>query len=486
MPDQPKPPEEAVKRGVILRASNGDVIGYDETGLILRLSDRVVADLAERLKLADTGPGSGGAAHGPAAALPDDLDAWNIREDGNWITFDANLPGAQGPRGFRRPRAGGAVIAQARGPLLGILGIGGARAALANPGAGAFAYHVLAPADDIGAVGHAGEGHASQTSALEPLREQTHEALLAETLLAERLARSRALPLFMVRTETDTAASTAELGKGRAVENLERAAANLVAAGAALGTGARLLAVTLDYCLEDVSGDPMAYRDGLLALMARLTEAFQKLGLPAPPFLATFDCGTHGITEGPALDGQWELSWNHADHALTYAAAGYMFALDDTGRLTDAGRRAKAAMSAAALTALADGDAWYCPLIQLAECDGKDIRLTCKAKERLVIDPADPFSAGKTAGFRLIGATNGARIIGVEIDDHDPRAVLLRCSKRPEGADLTVAYAAAAEGWSGPWPANRGALRDGWERPGPDGARLHRWALPARLEVTGA
>ncbi len=482
MPDQPKSPKDSAERGVILRAANGEVIGYDETGLILRLSDRVVTDLAERLNLSAHGPGGNGAATGPAAPLPDDLDAWNIRDEGDWICFDANLPGAQGPRGFRRHGTGGAIIAQARGPLLGILGIGGARAALADPGAGAFPFHVLAPADDIGAVGHAGEGLAVETGALEPLREQTHEALVAEALLAERRVRLQSLPLYMVRTETDGAAKAAELGKGRAVENLERAAANLVAAAGALGTGARLLAVTLDYCLEDLSGDPAAYRDGIIALMARLTDTFHKLGLPAPLFLASFDCGTHEISEGPALEGQWELSWNHADHALTFAAPGYMFALDDTGRLTDAGRRTKAAMSAAALAA---GGPWFCPTIQLAERAGEDIRLTCKAMARLVIDPSDPFCAGKAAGFRLTGVTNGAGITGVEIDGGDPRAVILRCSKRPEGADLTVAYAAGADPWAGPWPANRGALRDAWEKPGPEGQTLHRWALPARLGVTG-
>lgn len=486
MPDQPKPSPDSPPRGVIVRAENGDVIGYDETGLILRLSDRVVADLAERLKLSSTADAS--AAEGQAQPLPADLDAWNIRAEGDWLLFDANLPGDQGPRGFRRHRTGGAIVAQARGPLLGLLGIGGARAALANPGAGDFPWHVLAPADDIGAVGHAGVELAAETPFLEPLREQTHEALVAEALLRNRLADHRALPLFMVRAETDSAASAADLGRGMAVENLERAFGNLAAAAGALGTSARILAITLDYCLEDISGDATGYRDGMLALMARLTDRLNRLGLPAPRFLATFDCGTHQITEGPALDGQWELSWNHADHALTFAAPGYMFALDDTGRLTDGGRKAKAAMGAAALTALEEGQDWFCPTLQLAERAGKDIRLTCKSIDKLVIDKSDPFAAGKTAGFRLDGVTNGARITGVAMDTDDPRAILLKCSARPEGATLAVAYAAGAAAWTGPWPANRGALRDAWvaSGPGPEGQTLRRWALPARLKVTGA
>lgn len=483
MPDQPGSPMDSPTRGVILRAANGDVIGYDETGLILRLSDRVVADLAERLRLSQGG--GPGEPSGPATPLPDDLDAWNIREEGDWFLFDANLPGDQGPRGFRRHRTGGAIIAQARGPLLGLLGIGGARAALANPGAGAFPWHVLAPADDIGAGGHAGVDLAAETAHLEPLREQTHEALLAGVLLADRRACHAALPLFVVRAETDTAASATDLGTGRAVENLERALANLVAAAAAQGGRARVLALTLDYCLEDISGTATGYRDGMLALMARLTDKTNALGLSAPRFLATFDCGTHQITEGPALDGQWELSWNHADHALTFAAPGYMFPLDDTGRLTEGGRKAKAAMGAATLAALEEGQDWFCPTIQLAERAGRDIRLICKAMDKLVIDRDDPFEAGKAAGFRLEGVTNGARIAGVAVDKDDPRSLILTCSTRPEGGGLTIAYAAGSAPWSGPWPANRGALRDAWAKPGPDDQTLHRWALPARLKVTG-
>ena len=68
--------------GVIVRAQNGDVIRYDPSGLVMRLSDRVIADIALRL-------GQGGAARAeperaaaPTAADPDTLldgiDAWGV------------------------------------------------------------------------------------------------------------------------------------------------------------------------------------------------------------------------------------------------------------------------------------------------------------------------------------------------------------------------------------------------------------------------
>lgn len=460
--------------GTIIRAENGDVIGYDATGLVLRLADRVVEDIAARLQLP--------AAEAPEAPLPDlpeALDIWAIRRDGDWIAFQGNLPGGDIPRGYRRHAEGGAIVAEARGPLLAILGIGGARAALASPGPGAFPYHVFAPADDIGAVGMAGEGDATATPLLQLLPELTHEALLAEALLANRAAARQSLPLFFTRAETDRATTAAALGTGKAAGNLDRALTNLTAAAARLGTTAQVLAITLDYALEDISGDPIAYRDGMIALMERITRSMAKRGLARPVFLASFDCGTHSITTGPALQGQWELSWNHADHQLVIPNPAYAFAMDDTGRLTVEGRRQKAAIGAEALLATQSSDRWLCPTIQLAERQGTDIRLTCASKDPLVLDPADPFNAGPLAGFRLEGVTNSATLRSVKLDPDDPKALILHFSKRPEGADLHIAYAHGAAATTGPYPANRGALRDQWGTNG-----LHRWALPAHLRVT--
>jgi hypothetical protein len=472
MAEKPIPPE-----GVVIRAENGDVIRYDETGLILRLSDKVIADIAARLDLQPQAVSVAEAL--PLPDLPQEVDLWAPRREGDWVFFNANLPGADGPRGYRRHVSGGAILAEARGPLLAVLGIGGARAGLGSPGPARFPWHVLAPADDIGAVGQGGEGEAAATAELEPLRDLTVEALIADELLARRRAESRSLPLIMARTETDTAASSHDLGTGLAVANLDQSCANLQAAAARLGVGAQVLAVVLDYALEDLSGDPVAYRDGMIALMERITRGMAKHGLARPIFLAAFDCGTQGVTKGPGLEGQWELSWNHGDHRLVFAAPSYAFQIDDTGRLTDTGRREKALLLTESLLAVHGGGKWLCPTIQLAEQAGTDIRLVCAAQESLVIDASDPFGAGPLAGFALEGVTNGAVITGVEIDKADARVVVLRCSDRPEG-EVFVTYAHASEPGAGPYPANRGALRGAFG----DGA-LHRWALPARLRLTG-
>ncbi len=461
--------------GVIIRAENGDVIRYDETGLILRLSDKVIADIAARLELK---PQEVVRKAEPLPDLPEDVDLWAPRRDGDWVFFQANLPGADCARGYRRHVDGGAILAEARGPLIAVLGIGGARAGLASCGPARFRWHVMGPADDIGAVGMGGEGEAPETPALAPLRELTVEALIADDLLARRVADHRALPLMFTRVETDSSATAGALATGRAVANLDRAMANLGAAAKRLGTSAQVLAVVLDYALEDLAGEPVAYRDGVIALMERITRSMGKQGLARPVFLAAFDCGTQTVTRGPGLDGQWELSWNHGDHQLVFAAPSYAFQIDDTGRLTDAGRAEKASLMAEALLAVQAQGRWLCPTIQLAERSGKDIRLVCEAMEALEVDGTDPFGAGKLAGFALDGVTNGAKITKVEIDPKDVKTVILRCSKAPEG-EVFVTYAHAAAPGTSPYPANRGALRTAW-----GGGALRRWALPARLKLT--
>lgn len=464
-------------KGTIIRAGNGDVIGYDETGLLLHLSDRVIADIAARLDL----PAPHVSATEPDLGLSEDLDVWDIRPKGDWIYFQGNLFGGDGPRGYRRHKDHPTIYGQSHLPLMAILAIGGARAGLATQGQGKFPYHLMAPADDIGAVGQAGDGMAVEIQFLEPLREMTHEAIMAETLLQRRRDQGAGLPLFFLRAETDMAASAVDLGHGPAVENLEMAVGNLMSAAAHLGHRAKLTAICLDYCLEDVAGDPLSYRDGILALMTRLSRSLAKTGLPSPVFLSGFDCGTHRITTGPALEGQWELSWNHGEHNLLFTCPSYAFEMDDTGRLTDKGRRQKAEISAEALLAHEAGQNWLCPRLQLAERDGRDIRIIFAAAEQLHLDQTDPFGAGDDAGFRLDGVTNGAVITSVEVDPSDPKAVILRCSARPEG-DVTVSYAFGATEGKGPYPANAGALRDQWHAMGSYGP-MYRWALPARLLV---
>lgn len=457
------------RRGVVLRARNGDVIRYDPSGLVMRLADRVVEDIALRLPDRAATPTVSTV---KAAELPDGIDAWDARVQGEWITFTARLPGKQGVRGFRRHVEGGDIIAESNGPILGILGIGGARAALATRQGADYPQHIVAPADDIGAVGHAGIELASSQDRLEHLREMTHEALCAQAILDWRMDDFGPLPLFMTRVETDASVTSADLAQGRAVQNLLIAAKNMKAAADLMGKRAKVLAVTLDFALEDHSDSALAYRDGMLAAMDAISDGLWDMGFDKPLFVARFQSGLPDVAPAPALEGQWELSWSHGDHRLIFAAPAYMFALDDFDRPTDTARQQQAEMTA---SAIAEAKTWKCPTLHLAELEGMSIRVATRAMGPLEIDDADPLSAGANAGFHLTGCTNGAEITGIRIPDDDPQSLLIDLNKTPEGADLRLAYAVAGSG----------ALRDEWHLDSSTGATLHRWALPARLAVTG-
>jgi len=450
--------------GVLIRAENGDVVTFDATGLTLRLSDTVLADLRARLAM-------------PRAALDvadhlGDIDAWHLRAEGDWLRFSAMLEPDLGPREYQRPAAGGDIIASAPGPLYGLFSLGGARRAGFNDGPPGFAYHILAPGDDIGSVGLEGTATARPTAGLQRIPHCSRDALIADTLLAWRRGGLRSLPLFVVRAETDGSASVSDLGQGVGYANFAVALDNLVAAAADLGKRAKVLAVSLDYGLEDIRSTPAAFAEGMRALMRRVERDLAARDLQRPIFLLPFDSGS---PHGGAM-GAWELAWSHGNHIVAQPAPGYMFEQNRHRRPTAAGRLRQAEMDAHAIVALTRRESWFCPLFLLAEQQGKTIRVTARALTDLVIDPTDPLKAGTACGFCLAGTTEPTQITGVAIAPDDPQSLLLTCDRAPEGEEVELHHACGA--------ASCGAVRDQWSAPSRSGgALLHRWAYPAALPV---
>ncbi|WP_226779119.1 hypothetical protein [Oceaniglobus trochenteri] len=438
--------------GVLLRVGNGTAIGYDDTGLILRLSDKVVDDLRDRLSLA---PGNGAGAGWIDPAVVGDIDAWNVTRNGSWYHFDAQLPGYPHPRRFRRPVAGGHVVADVAGPLLAVLSIGGARRARALPGRAAMAAHVLCPADDLGAVGLAGVELAQPTAGLEQAREVTLDTLVADALLAVRRAQGRALPLILARAETDASTSAAALAEGAAMANLEQTIDNTVAAAAALGVAPRIATVAIDYGAEDVISDVASHIAGIRAVMARISAKVASLGLHEPVFVMRAD------ETGTRVREHWELSVFPGDHRLIFSAPGYAFAFDDTHRPTAEAMQAMARAEAQAIDAALSREAWHCPRLLLAETEAPGrVRVVSDALNPLVLDPLT-LGAGGDHGFSLETGEGRAKITGVSLADDDDRALILAHDGAARVQKLHYAVGRA------------GGLCD---MPG-------RWALPAILPV---
>lgn len=455
--------------GVLIRAENGDVIRYDETGLILRLSDKVIADLRKRLAPQHT--------ESHARSLGD-IDAWNLRAEGDWLHFTARIEAGRPPRDYRKPLAGGNIIADAIGPLQAILSLGGARRAGFNPGPVVFPYHILSPGDDIGAVGLEGTAEAHPTPALQRLPHATRDALIAETVLQARYDAMQSLPLIVVRTETDNSPSLKALAGGQAYANFLAALDSLTAAAKALDKRAQVLAVGIDHSLEDLQGDPMSSLRALRHLMDCIERDMAARHLVRPVFLLTAESGSQNIVDHPSIIAHAEAAWSNAPHRLVVSAPGYMFEQTRFARPTDTARIRMAEMDAHALTAAQSRKPWFCPQILLAEHQGRELRVITRAMGALVID--DVFGVGPGAGF-AVHAKKPVAIQSVSLDPSDPQSLMLTLDRPIEGeAHLAYAYRAAQPSPDA-FPANRGAIRDGWQAPSRAGDPLHRWALSAYI-----
>ena len=498
-------PTEIAVPQTIIRAENGDVIVADETGLRMRLSDRVIEDIAMRL-------GKFGQSHGdmlrrdeshdfledgdpPSQAdhlidcIGENIDCWDVRQRREFASFMADLPGRQGVRGFLKHLKGGGIIADTAGPLRLILAIGGTRAALASSECASYPYHVVTAADDIGAVGCSGETVAEKTAFLEGLREMSHEALVADSLLYHAQQERNSLSLYFVRAETDGSRSASELASGGAFVNLMICAENAMSAAKSLCKRIALDAVFVDFTLEDVSGNAIDYRNGMLAVFDEISAKFTELGLGAPRFFTFFDCGVLDFLPASVLEGQWELSWNHAQHDLVFVAPSYMLMHDTDARLTERGRRLRAAMSAEAIFATQRNRDWKLPVLHLAECDGLKLRVTAQCEGRLVLDPTDPFGAGDHYGFALEGVDPEVSITKVAIAQDDEKALVLTLNAPLTGPQPVLCYSANSASSDEEFKENLGALRDEFEPAmhhdlsAEDMSLLRRWALPARLPI---
>ena len=475
--------KEPQTHGVLLRAKNGDVIGFDETGLRMNLSDSVIADIHRRL------PEGGEVTLDPAVL--GDVDAWNLRQRGDWYIFSANLPGAQGPRQFRRRVQADAaasapdIIADTPGAVYGLLALGGPRRAVTASERLSFPYHVVTTGDDLGPAGASGTERNAASGLMQQVTEQTRDSLIADEILRRRQAQHRALPLIYTRSETDSTASVAALSDGMAFNNFGQTVANLCAAGRSLGKSVKVLAVSLDFTLEDVISTGPKWRLGTYILMTRITELFADHGIRKPLFTAVFDAGSCDISDSAVMRAQWELAWNKGGHDHVYTAPGYMFSQDEFGRPTPEARIEMAEMDACAIEAYNSDAPWSCPVLLLAEreADGRVIRCRGQAMGAFIIDTDDPLNAGESYGFRFEGDTQEARIVDVRVDTKDRNDLMITCDKPPNGKDLTLCYAVGHPASNDGMPANRGALRDSFGYVSATGRMLHRWALPAALPV---
>lgn len=466
------PPEEDemddANRGLQVRVATSDVLPCDETGVTINLSDRVLSDIRHQMEAAAPDP----------FEVIGDLDIWDLRQEGDWYSFSAEL--GEGPRRYRRPIEGGDIVAAAPGPLFGLLALGGPRRAGFNTAGPAHPFNVLAPGDHIGAVGLEGTAEAQPTGRLQQIRHSTRETLLADMLIHGRRRTHAALPLYLTRAETDGSGTIGELLGGPGYANLVAALDSLCTAANRLGKRPEVLSIAIDYGLEDVASTAAELVHGYRDAMARIEREMARRDMRRPVFLLNFEAGTREIPSHPIVQAHWELAWQHGSHDLVFVAPAYMFELARFGRPTETARVRMAEMDAHALRARLAGEEWFCPLFLIAECQDETIRVTARAMSGLVADGSDPWQAGPGCGFRVLCGGDGPDVERVQVAENDPNALILTCSGPvPPGATLHYA--------SGGDIQQHGSIRDNWSAESRTGhAPLHRWAYPAMLPVHAA
>lgn len=462
-------------RTILLSAENGPILAADDTGLVLRLSDRVVADLARRLAaLPGAEPASAPSAPAPAIpldpAILGDIDAWDVTRQGDWLAFTARLPGAGGPRRYLRHASGTALLAQTPGPVQGIFSIAGGRRFNAPSRVPDFPFHILGTAafDDPDEV----------PPLFDTLRHCGLDADLAAALLRRRHAAFRALPLFACAAAPRDADDLTAF----------RAALNRFAAlAAALNKAPRIAAICLEISPDQAlpGQDADAFHRTLLSQLDSIAAAVAEAGLPPARLLMTLDCGGWWGSDPTrariASEGLCRLALCPGAHDVTLTGATAALAQDRLGQPLQASALIQAELESHAQEARAARESWTAPILCLVERDGsRKLRALFKSTAPLVIDAEDPMGAGPLAGFALSGAPEGTRITEIAIDPQDPRTVLLGLSAdlpRDTPARLDYAMPGAPDpdsrrpGWAG-------ALRDDWQGETGTGAPVYRWALP--------
>lgn len=434
--------------GVILEAANGPLITYDPSGLTLRLSDRVLRDIALRLGGEDSAFGL------DPSVLLRGVDAWDVFREGSFLGFHARLPQAGAGWRFMRHADGGAIFARSHGAVLGVFAFS---AGQREPAAGAglrHPYHVLRrPLPE-----------ARDRHFLRAIRRAGPSALTADHLAEARFAAHAPMRLHLVQDRA--APAGADYGDWLR-EAFTAEAARLAEVARELGQPAQVLAVSID-----LAGD-------VPVLLADLARIAGQADLGCPRFTAVFDTGRYWARGGADFAAQARLVWRHGPQDLAVVAPSCIFAQDELGQLSPEGAALRACYEG---HAVADR-AWSAPALAFAERDGAQIRATFRASGPLVIDDAPPFARAPHAGFRLHDA-DGAPLDTLRAarpDPDDPRAIIVE----GEGAMLSYGWPDGAHAQSGGhyWQ-HGGALREA--APFADDPRfgpLHRWALPALQRI---
>lgn len=472
------------KRQILLSAANGPVIGVDDTGVVMNLSDRVIRDIARRLPTTGAAPTE--LAAQPTVSeqqfwLADDIDWWNARSEGDWVRFDARLPGTDDSRRYARHASGAGVLADAPGALLGLISLAGPRRYTQISVAPDFPYHIVGcPPPEV-----------DESPLFANLGHRGIDTGICDRLLARRHAAFRRLPLHV--TQPCLLVPSAPLEKADLTEFTQ--ALNRIATFAReLGRPARIIAVAVELGPQHVTTGATAedMHLAVLGLLDRVAADIRAAGMGEAPILLTVDAGAWWNDDAElaqcAADALQRLILCPGAHVIVPVGSTTGLEQDDLGLPSKAAMAEQILREVSVIERLQDRQTIAAPVLYLAErIDPRHIKAIFKVQCALSIDAGLLDQIGPGAGFSLRLADTGEDwpITSVEIDPGDSGTLILAVSTDlPENRTLWLDHALPLQsGKTVAFPATSisetftDAAQGNMDEP------LRLWAMPASMEV---
>ncbi|MFV0292082.1 MAG: hypothetical protein ACK5II_02175 [Paracoccus sp. (in: a-proteobacteria)] len=464
----------------IIAATNGPIVGVDDTGVVLHLSDRVLRDIVRRLPELGMSPEAAGktapTSQGDTAWIEDDIDWWNARKEGDWTQFDARLPGTGDSRRYLRHVSGPGIMADTPGALQVLASLGGSRRYTQQSAQPDFPYHVIAcPPPEPG-----------ETPLFANLTHRGIDSAICDILLHQRLAAFQRLPSFAIQpcllppTGLPDQTDLAEFRQG-----IQR----LTALAAAMDKPVQMAAIVLELGPQhlDPSLDPDILHRASLKFLDKIATEIRAAGLGETPILLTADAGAWWncdvLAARKAAEALQRLVLCPGTHRIIPVGSTTGLMQDDLGMPANETIACQAALEARVIDTVLRGHICDAPVLYLAEYIGPNrIRATFKTRGGLGIDGIRHEQTGPGAGLSATLTDTGADwpINTVERDPQDRGALIVTLqSDPPPGHELRLDHALPRQaGENVGFPAT--AIFDAAED---ESATLQFWAMPASMVV---
>ncbi len=215
------------------------------------------------------------------------------------------------------------------------------------------------------------------------------------------------------------------------------------------------------------------------ALQRAIPTVTGQKSFPKVVISQTFGTRTDGRSTVALAEGMLDL--DNPATGFIVATPTYPFALMDgmPATLDGSAQMLVDELEARAVAEVQQGREWRCPSLRYALIRGSEITAEFTAMSDLILEDGDH-------GFRI---HDGDDIIMPKVKEVTGTTVTLTCDKaRPtKDAYLTYAWGMTATD-DNPYPANTGALRDGWQAQSVSDPKsvLHRYALSGRVKLVEA